>query len=367
MMKQVRVQFGERVLVFRDGRFDRVLDPGRFWVNTWGGGVTFQRFRVSDLWVEGAVDMEMLLRDPAFFDRVEVVELGDTQRAVVRVNGRFDRLLGPGQHVYWKGVRPVTVDVVDVGDGLFRTDLLPTLWRWPEVASYLTLIEIDEGKVGLIYRNGVFLEQVPSGRYAAWQGVGKTKVQVVDQREKVLDVVGQEIMSEDKVTLRLNVVVSYRVVNARASVEAVADVEATLYREAQLAIRAEVGTRALDALLSEKDAVTRAFEKGLRQRTEAYGVRIVSLGIRDVVLPGEMKDLLNQVIEARKAAEANGIARREETSAMRSQVNTAKLMAENPTLMRLRELEVLERVASNTDLTVVLGEEKLGDRVARLL
>ena len=89
------------------GRFVRVLDPGRSWVSIWGGGVTFQRFRVSDLWVEGAIDVEMLLRDPAFFDRVEVVELGDTQRAVVRVNGRFDRLLGPGQHVYWKGVRPV--------------------------------------------------------------------------------------------------------------------------------------------------------------------------------------------------------------------------------------------------------------------
>ena len=96
MMKQIRVQFGERVLVFRDGRFDRVLDPGRCWVNTWGGGVTFQRFRVSDLWVEGAVDMEMLLRDPAFFDRVEVVELTQSLNQGRRIEDTAVALDGMG-------------------------------------------------------------------------------------------------------------------------------------------------------------------------------------------------------------------------------------------------------------------------------
>ena len=74
--------------------------------------------------------------------------------------------------------------------------------------------------------------------------------------------------------------------------------------------------------------------------------------IRDVILPGEMKVLLNRVTEAKKAAEANLIARREETAAMRSQANTAKLLADNPTLMRLRELEVLEKVAANSKLNV---------------
>ena len=71
------------------------------------------------------------------------------------------------------------------------------------------------------------------------------------------------------------------------------------------------------------------------------------MGIRDVILPGDMKELLNKVTEAKNAAEANLIARREETAAMRSQANTAKLLEDNPTLMRLRELEVLERVAAS--------------------
>jgi regulator of protease activity HflC (stomatin/prohibitin superfamily) len=69
------------------------------------------------------------------------------------------------------------------------------------------------------------------------------------------------------------------------------------------------------------------------------------VGVRDVILPGDMKDLLNKVMGARKAAEANLIARREETAAMRSQANTAKLLEANSTLMRLRKLEVLEKIA----------------------
>ena len=81
-----------------------------------------------------------------------------------------------------------------------------------------------------------------------------------------------------------------------------------------------------------------------------------------------MKDLMNKVTEAtKKAAEAKLIARREETAAMRSQANTAKLLADNPTLMRLRELEVLEKVATDGKLNVVLGEKGLLVRVVNLL
>ena len=86
-----------------------------------------------------------------------------------------------------------------------------------------------------------------------------------------------------------------------------------------------------------------------------------------MILPGEMKDLMNKVTEARKAAEANLIARREETAAMRSQANTAKLLADSPTLMRLRELEVLEKVAANGKLNIVLGDKGLADKLVNVL
>lgn len=76
---------------------------------------------------------------------------------------------------------------------------------------------------------------------------------------------------------------------------------------------------------------------------------------------------MNKVTEAKKAAEANLIFRREETAAMRSQANTAKLLENNPTLMRLRELEVLEKIAAAGHMNIVLGEQGLAQRVVNLL
>ena len=146
------------------------------------------------------------------------------------------------------------------------------------------------------------------------------------------------------------------------------DARQALYREAQLALRAVVGARELDQFLTVKDEVSAELAESVRRRAKEFGLEIVSVGIRDVILPGDMKDLMNKVTEAKKAAEANLIARREETAAIRSQANTAKLLVEHPTLMRLLELEVLEKIASAGHLKVVLGEKgSLTDRVTNLL
>jgi regulator of protease activity HflC (stomatin/prohibitin superfamily) len=183
----------------------------------------------------------------------------------------------------------------------------------------------------------------------------------------ILDVAGQEIMTADKVTLRLNALVTYKIADARASLSVSDDARQALYREAQLVLRAMVGARELDQFLTDKDGVIQELEESLRRRTASIGIEVASVGIRDVILPGEMKELLNKVTEAKKAAEANLIVRREETAAMRSQANTAKLLQDNPTLMRLRELEVLEKVAQTAKLSVVLGDKGLTERVVNVL
>ncbi|MCG8587424.1 MAG: slipin family protein, partial [Pirellulales bacterium] len=189
----------------------------------------------------------------------------------------------------------------------------------------------------------------------------------IDMRETMIDAGGQELMTADKVTLRLNAVVGYRIVDARKAVTAADDARQALYREAQLALRAVVGVRDLDTFLTDKDAVAREVEEQIVGRAGELGLEVVSVGVRDVILPGDMKDLMNKVTEAKKAAEANLIARREETAAMRSQANTAKLLESNPTLMRIRELEVLEKIATDGKLNIVLGEKGLADRVVNLL
>jgi regulator of protease activity HflC (stomatin/prohibitin superfamily) len=230
----------------------------------------------------------------------------------------------------------------------------------------LTSLVVPEGHVGLVFRDGELFRRLSPGRYAFWKDVARLDFSVLEVRESTLDVAGQEIMTSDKVTLRLNAVVSFKVVDAELAVKQVNDFKQALYREAQLELRALVGTRELDRLLTEKDSVGRELLLALRPRAVALGLELVSVGVRDVILPGEMRELLNKVTEAKKAAEAALITRREETAAVRSQANTAKLLESSPTLMRLRELEALERIAEKAKLSVVVGEKGL-EKVVNLL
>ena len=85
------------------------------------------------------------------------------------------------------------------------------------------------------------------------------------------------------------------------------------------------------------------------------GLLLDGLGVKDIVLPGEMKTILAQMVEAEKAAQANVIRRREETAATRSLLNTAKVMEGNPVALRMKELETLERVAERIDKIFVFG------------
>ena len=178
----------------------------------------------------------------------------------------------------------------------------------------------------------------------------------MDLREQFPDVAGQEIITADKVTLRVNLLVSWQVADPVKAVSTVGDYAQALYREAQLALRAAVGTRPLDHLLADKESVGGEVKAALSARTAEFGVSVKGVGLRDIILPGDMKTLLNGVIAAQKEAEANLIRRREETASVRSQANTAKLLAESPHLARLKELELLKDVLAGTSATFVFGE-----------
>jgi regulator of protease activity HflC (stomatin/prohibitin superfamily) len=366
MVKRVKIRTYQRGLYFRDREFKRVLQPGTHWFFDPFLKVRVDVVSMRNPWLAHP-DLDVIVRSGALGDEAVVADLKDHQRALVWIDGRFARILAPGLHVLWTKFRAVEVQVLDARGARFAHPELGVIQKSGGAAEALDRFQVEEGHVGLFYKDGEFVESLGPGRYAFWKNAAKVRLYHVDLREVVLDVAGQEIMTADKVTLRLNAVVVYRVTDARKSVTVTEDVRQALYREAQLALRAVIGTRELDALLADKDAVAKALEAALRRRAAVFGLEVISLGIRDVVLPGDMKELMNKVTEARRAAEANLIARREETAAMRSQANTAKVLEANPTLMRLRELEALEKVAGNSELKVVLGEKGLADRVVNLL
>ena len=366
MLRRFKVREHERGLLFRDRDFERVLRPGRHWVWDPLFKVHVDVVSVRDVWLNHK-DLDVIAKSGALRDEARVVDLTDHERAVVWVDGRVEAVLKPGLHALWTVFHEVRVETFDARALRFEHADLAGIAQARGAAPLLETSTIEAGHAGLFFKDGRHEATLCPGPHAFWKSVAKARILDVDLREQVVDVAGQEIMTADKVTLRLNAVVTYKVADPVKAVTTVEDYEQALYREAQLALRGVVGTRELDALLSDKDAVARELDGIVRARVPGFGVEVVALGIRDVILPGEMKDLMNKVTEAKKAAEAALITRREETAAMRSQANTAKILESSPTLMRLRELEVLEKVSEKANLTVVLGEGGLADRVVKLL
>ena len=311
--------------------------------------------------------LDLIVKSGELKGYAEVLDLKDDERALVWVDRRFAWIMGPGQCAYWTHPRDVRVEVVDARRARFEHEDLKVICRHPSARERLELGAVGRGCAGVLFLDGRYTNTLDAGPWAFWKGAADVRVVEVDLREMSLDVVGQEIMSADKVTLRLNAVATYRVVDPRQAVCTADDYKQALYREAQLVLRAVVGARELDALLADKESVANEAAALLAPRAQGLGLQVTALGIRDLILPGDMKELMNKVMEAKKAAEANLITRREETAALRSQANTAKLLADNPTLMRLRELEVLEKVVASGKLSVVLSEKGLAERVTNLI
>ena len=365
-MRWVHVREHERGLLFDRGVFERLLPPGRHLVLDFAGHKSLEKVSVRDA-AFAHRDLEVIVRSGALAGQALVLDLKDHERAVVWVDGRVESVRGPGLHVLWTAFHEVRAEVIDARPVRFEHPDLAVILAVRGARELLETAAVAAGSVGLVFQDGRHAATLPPGVHAFWRGEGLVRVLPVDLRERSADVAGQEIMTADKVTLRLNALVNYRVVDPVKSALEVEDATQALYRQAQLALRAVVGTRELDALLADKDAVARELLGTLRTEAAAFGLEVKAAGIRDVILPGEMKEILNRVTEARKAAEADLVTRREETAAIRSQANTTRIFESNPTLMRLRELEVLEKVAEKANLSVVLGDGGLAERVVKLL
>jgi regulator of protease activity HflC (stomatin/prohibitin superfamily) len=216
-------------------------------------------------------------------------------------------------------------------------------------------VNVPNQQIALLYSDGDFVKVLQPGRYGFWNYNRVVSAQLFDLKLQSTEISGQEILTKDRVSLRINLNASYKIVEPRKAAESVSNLSDYIYRRLQLALREVIGTKTLDELLADKNVVSTIIQKQCQSRLAEIGVELESVGVRDIILPGEMKEILNQVVQAQKAAEANVIKRREETAATRSLQNTAKVMEGNPTLLRLKELEVLEKVAERIDRITVLG------------
>ena len=123
----------------------------------------------------------------------------------------------------------------------------------------------------------------------------------------------------------------------------------------QLAARNVVGAATVDVLLQDRVGINRQILEAVQPLAEGYGLRVLTVGIKDVILAPKVRDLLMKEVEAKRVAQAMLIGAREEVATLRALANAARLAADHPHLLRLRELDAVRAFAQTPGNTVVMG------------
>jgi regulator of protease activity HflC (stomatin/prohibitin superfamily) len=373
--KELTVADHQRVLVFKDQQFDSIIGSGKhkFW--NFDKALSFINFDINDLYFTEKNAIRLFNKHDELAEYISHWKLGESEVGLLYFNDMLRGIVAPSEHLYvWKDAGEFRLEILSIENEIEVQDKLLQLIKRAGSNSTSSLIRssntvavkpiadisIDKQHIGLLYIDGKLQKLLEPGQHGFWQLNRHVEVKTFDQRNQLLDISGQEILSKDRVSLRINLSAIIRVTDARLAASSVDKVDDYVYKTLQLALREAVGTKTLDDILIDKLYVNETVKELVVQNLESIGVTLVSVGMKDIILPGEMKAILNQVVEAQKAAEANVIKRREETSATRSLHNTAKVIENNPTLMRLKELEALEKVAEKIgSLTVHNGLEGL--------
>jgi regulator of protease activity HflC (stomatin/prohibitin superfamily) len=359
-LKKFLISESEIGLLYVQNNFVRPLESGEyaFWafdrevvVRTLSRIVPNPDFPLEDVLIE---------KHPDFVAAYcETVQLQARQVAIARYLGKVIAILPPtSRKLFWRIVEVETIDISN--DAKLPPNLVAELISGSQEALLLScnilhICEVPAQHIGLLYSDREFQSLLQPGIHAWWSFGRSFQTEVFDLRLQNIEVSGQDILSKDKVPLRLNLTAGFRIQDALRAKNGLSDIPSFLYKELQFALRAAVGEQTLDALLENKGAIDRSVAEYIRAKTADYGIEVDSVGVKDIILPGEIKTILSKVVEAEKAAQANVVRRREETAATRSMLNTAKVMEDNPVALRLKELEVLERIAEKIDRIQVNG------------
>lgn len=152
--------------------------------------------------------LDVIVKSGALNGRAVSVDMKDYQRGLVWVDGRFSHVLPPGQFVYWTKFRDVRVEMIDARRVRFEHADLPVILKSTLAGQALDVLSVEAGQQGVLFHDGEIVAVLSPGWYAFWKNIATIKFVAVDVRETMLDISGQEIMTADKVTLRVNGVVT---------------------------------------------------------------------------------------------------------------------------------------------------------------
>jgi regulator of protease activity HflC (stomatin/prohibitin superfamily) len=341
-----------RGMVYSNGDYKRLLMPGKHYISPF----STVELRDATKPIFGDRNLSVYLSDKEFANEVTLIDVTDNCICLHFENDRFLNVLGTERYAYWK-TNLVThkFEMVDLNDPEIASSIDPSLFSKAGLSTYIQSFSVEPSERGLLFIDRKYIKALEPGEYNFWKGTKKILVLKAELRQQQMDVSGQEIMTKDKVSLRLNFVCQYRITNPYKALVEIKDYTQQLYVVMQLALREYVGSLTLDEILEKKEQIGIFVTEKVQQQADDLGMHVAYSGVKDIILPGDVKDIINQVLIAEKKAQANVIMRREETASTRSLLNTAKLMEDNELLFKLKELEYVERISEKINQISISG------------
>ncbi len=346
MIRFITINEDERGLLVKDGRFEQILEPGRHrFFSLDFGRYKVEKFRVKEEEMTSNWARVIEKNHPELAARLfEIVSTGEGEVAIVSFDGRPVHLLGPWQtRYYWKVLNDVSTEFIDTTKEL-RINKKQRNAIESNTSPLIVEATVLQHETALLFVDGEVMDELGPGHHAFWQVHKKVAIAKFNLRPRAIEISAQEILTRDRISLRVTLTAYVQVKDVRKAYEKSEDYDKLVYLLAQFAVREAIANRTLDEVLNKRDTIDNELRKYMAEHKGDIGVEVTELGIKDIILPGEMRELINKVVAAEKTAQANLIRRREETAATRSLLNTAKLMENNPLLLRLKELESLEKL-----------------------
>jgi regulator of protease activity HflC (stomatin/prohibitin superfamily) len=212
------------------------------------------------------------------------------------------------------------------------------------------IVTVHDYERGLRYRRGQFTGLLDAGAYVSFRP--NSRIHVIDVRPVFVTVDGQDVLMSDGVNVRISLIARYVVGDPAAAVRGDQDYERALYVMLQLGLREAVAGRTAEELLASRRELGAVVMERSAGPLARIGIELLSVDVRDLMLPGELKRAFARVVAARKDGEIALERARGETAALRSLANAARMVEEHPALAQLR---LLQEVGGSTGNTIVVG------------
>lgn len=362
-MKKITIYAYQVALVYKNGEYKKMLQPGVYWF--WGNYKVY----IYDVTVQfnSFTDLNILLQDAELANALNVIDVSDNEIVLQYRDGLLKQVLTAGRYAFWNNAVNnyafIRADIskVEITEPISRTVLQNKL-----VAPYVRSYTVENYEKAVLFIDGKHAQTLPAGVYYWWKNNTTIVVGKADTRKQQLEINGQEILTKDKAALRINGYAQYQLADIEKAILQNKDYEKQLYVAFQLALREYVGGLGFDELLEKKDTIASFILESVKTAAEGLGIEVTGFGIRDIILPGDVKDIMNKVLVAEKNAQANSIMRREETASTRSLLNTAKLMEDNAMLWKLKEMEYVEKIADKIGEITVAGNGTLVEQLKQI-